>query len=71
MVTKWCGSCGHVNKYDDAASFCINCGKRTLDYRCLCGRLHFGGMPCHCEKIPTRMKVVDQYQTTKLYKGIK
>lgn len=66
MVEKWCGRCGNVSEYDITASYCINCGARSLDYTCTCGRTHVGGMPCHCEP-PVENNIVDQYQTKNLH----
>jgi len=65
MITKWCGICGYANEYDESASYCTQCGKRSLDYRCLCGRLHAGGMPCHCEPIDTKYPTM--YDTVNLH----
>jgi hypothetical protein len=68
LVNKWCGQCGLVFKADIHAAYCIQCGKRSLDYICTCGRKHVGGIPCHCkpqEQIHN-VDVRNQYNTINL-----
>ena len=37
-LTKRCSVCGRFRHYDEHDEYCVNCGHKTLEDECSCGR---------------------------------
>lgn len=60
MTVKRCTTCGRFHAYEEADAFCVECGHRSLDTTCACGRtfeyaMEVDGGTLHCPRCGARL----------------
>ena len=40
MLVKRCSVCGRFRNYHEEDAYCVNCGNKSLENQCTCGRTY-------------------------------